>query len=285
MLNRFILLFCALSSPLLATIGPQDPWNRLITTDSKEIIRSIEQLAHQRGFITNARAVTYTERAFNVLLLRKHSPREQAIINHLRNITAIENSYCTLKGCYVAENSGILRKTIDRRNRTHEVVHVYGCATKKLYHKWEKLKRPKSFEKYIRKAASRRALHEMRANILDYHFHDTREQFTVHFEDGKFMQHGRPMHGRYIYVLNAAGDRLYAGVKQVGKVQHSTFTAGEPVQCAGWLFVKHGVAQYANLASGHYKPTEEAGERLRAFLSHKSRLGADAETFTISKHY
>jgi len=291
-LNTFaISLFClfSASTQLLDASSPplglDAPWNNLVIADTKDIIHAIRQLAQDPNFISNSRAVTFTERAFNALALRKHSSNDQAAIFQLKEGTNISHHYCTLKGCYIPESAGILKKTIDKHANKNEVVHVYGCATKKLYHTWADRKKPNRFEKYLKKRARKADLQTMRKNILQYHSHAEREAFAVHFVDGKFMQNGQFMHGRYIYVLNAAGTTLYAGRKQVGKIQHSTFTAGEPVQCAGWIFLNHGVYETANLSSGHYKPSVAAGHRLRAFLRHEARLGIAAETIPITKHY
>jgi hypothetical protein len=59
--------------------------------------------------------------------------------------------------------------------------------------------------------------------------------------------------GRYIFVMNAAGD-VFAGKSIVGVVHHSSFLAGGAVAAAGEISVQNGALQLVTNVSGHYRP-------------------------------
>lgn len=47
--------------------------------------------------------------------------------------------------------------------------------------------------------------------------------------------------------------KLYIGIKQKGKFQHSSFLAGGPITSAGTLVIRDGVLIKCNPMSGHYR--------------------------------
>lgn len=53
--------------------------------------------------------------------------------------------------------------------------------------------------------------------------------------------------------LMASEYRLYLGIKQKGRFQHSSFLAGGPITSAGTLVVKDGQLVKCNPMSGHYR--------------------------------
>ncbi|OMO94021.1 putative calmodulin binding protein, partial [Corchorus capsularis] len=92
-----------------------------------------------------------------------------------------------------------------------------------------------------------------------------REAYEVIIKDGKFYYKqsgelidttGGPKDAKWIFVLSAF-KVLYAGQKNKGTFQHSSFLAGGATLSAGRLVVEEGLLKAVWPHSGHYLPTEE----------------------------
>jgi len=57
-----------------------------------------------------------------------------------------------------------------------------------------------------------------------------------------------------IWVMDLKGNLYVAPVQMPGYFHHSSFLAGEPVECAGEIIIKKGKIVYLNRKSGHYIP-------------------------------
>jgi len=108
---------------------------------------------------------------------------------------------------------------------------------------------------------------------IDSHAFDTRSDATGLFmyamdEYGTLFASNTHGHGH-------GGEKL----KQKGETywNHSSFTAGKEVICAGNIKIHNGVLQYVDNASGHYKPTRDHLHNLLAIFAGE---GIDLTTVT-----
>ena len=108
---------------------------------------------------------------------------------------------------------------------------------------------------------------------VTYLNNDSRKAFELRIHDGKLYNFlGKPVStdngkdGKYIFVWGK-DNKIYASAKNenynktTGKLiaasrfHHSSFLAGEPVACAGYITINNGVIESIQWVSGHYLPT------------------------------
>ncbi|VAI43369.1 unnamed protein product [Triticum turgidum subsp. durum] len=95
-----------------------------------------------------------------------------------------------------------------------------------------------------------------------------------------------PKGTKWIFVMSTA-KKLYAGMKERGVFQHSSFLAGGATIAAGRFIAENGVIKSIWAYSGHYKPS---AENLSNFLSFLEENGVDLKevevcSFTKEDYY
>lgn len=74
--------------------------------------------------------------------------------------------------------------------------------------------------------------------------------------------------------------RLYLGIKQKGRFQHSSFLAGGPITSAGTLVIKDGTLLACNPMSGHYRTKAMYFKR---FMEELENQGADLSQVKVGQ--
>ncbi|CAM0151467.1 unnamed protein product, partial [Urochloa decumbens] len=101
-----------------------------------------------------------------------------------------------------------------------------------------------------------------------------RELYEYIINEGKVIhkQSGEPLDtsqgpegAKWIFVMSTAR-RLFAGMKDKGVFQHSSFLAGGAIIAAGKLTVENGVIKSIVAYSGHYKPSMDNLDNFMKFL-------------------
>jgi hypothetical protein len=193
---------------------------------------------------------------------------------------------CFIDLFYSIEIAGIKKSCFDSEADSSELIHPYPRADimKKIRMAWEQSHASElSLDGYICTHLSKKEKRQIEKVAIKYLRDEERSKYLVTFEDGNVLIGGNSVVDRnYIFVVTADGKEMYAGCKKKGDFQHTSFFEAEPVLCAGRFTVVNGKIALVQLNSGHYKPTMQHGESLRAFLSHKSRLGKGAEALSIN---
>jgi len=113
-----------------------------------------------------------------------------------------------------------------------------------------------------------------------------REHYEYIINDGKIFhkQSGEPLDTsrgpkgtKWIFVMSTA-KRLYAGKKERGVFQHSSFLAGGTTIAAGRFTAENGVIKSIWAYSGHYKPT---AENLANFMNFLEENGVDLKDVEV----
>ncbi|KAE8780367.1 IQ domain-containing protein IQM3 [Hordeum vulgare] len=86
-----------------------------------------------------------------------------------------------------------------------------------------------------------------------------------------------PKGTKWIFVMSTA-KKLYAGQKEKGVFQHSSFLAGGATIAAGRFTAENGVIKSIWAYSGHYKPS---GENLNNFMSFLEENGVDLKEVEV----
>lgn len=133
------------------------------------------------------------------------------------------------------------------------------------------------FVDYFSQKTSQRQRLALRKQIIAYLTVEEAAKYKITFVQGKivfvdpnpaFTLTSR----RYIFAWDQ-DHSLYLGMKSKGSFQHTSFTSGRPVLCAGFFTVVNGVITEIKGHSGHYKPSEFHLRQFLHFLSHPARLG------------
>lgn len=69
-----------------------------------------------------------------------------------------------------------------------------------------------------------------------------------------------------IFIIDLQGRLILAPFKQIGKLHHSSLSAGEPVMMAGEMIIRNGQIVSINNKSGHFKPKKEHIEFMKQYL-------------------
>ncbi|KAF8706560.1 hypothetical protein HU200_030842 [Digitaria exilis] len=89
---------------------------------------------------------------------------------------------------------------------------------------------------------------------------------VIHKQSGEPLDTGLgPEGAKWIFVMSTSR-RLYAGKKEKGVFQHSSFLAGGATLAAGKFTVENGVIKSIWAYSGHYKPSKENLDNFMKFL-------------------
>jgi hypothetical protein len=75
---------------------------------------------------------------------------------------------------------------------------------------------------------------------------------------------------------------LYAGIKQSGAFQHSSFLHGSRISSAGLIKIRDGKIKLLQPRSGHYRPP---ASNFLAFLHALRARGVDVSATSVSKSY
>uniref|UniRef100_M8CR34 IQ domain-containing protein IQM3 n=1 Tax=Aegilops tauschii TaxID=37682 RepID=M8CR34_AEGTA len=127
----------------------------------------------------------------------------------------------------------------------------------------------------------RSAAHDIRLNAIQ-----EREYYEYIIEDGKIINKisgesldtsQGPKGTKWIFVMSTA-KKLYAGQKERGVFQHSSFLAGGATIAAGRFTAENGVIKSIWAYSGHYKPS---AENLTNFMSFLEENGVDLKEVEV----
>lgn len=167
-----------------------------------------------------------------------------------------------------------------------DVIHVYSRAMRKTYKKWDKSKTPLNFYPYLFRNAKKEDLKLMQRKSVAYFTDEEAAQYEVNFKKYQiFKSDGSEFKdGRYMFVLDITGHHLFITKKKKGKLHHTSFTRGDPVQCAGFLQMENNVIVSVHGSSGHYLPTENDMHKMIDFLIDRNHLGDVAKNIKITLH-
>lgn len=213
--------------------------------------------------------------ALQVLQTRKlgtTTERElQRLIRHVRRRS--DKCYCD-----EANSQEVVGVPSSVLNDTGNRLHIYGYEVRRLFHRWQHSATSLDWPDYLASRTDSREKRRLRRNAVKYLSADEAKRYIASFHHGRIVRsNGRRYRaGRWMYVLDQTGKYLYLGWKKRGYFHHSSFVAGAPVLCAGFItFDRTGEIRQISLHSGHYKPDMRQGEMLLDFLADKSRLGPD----------
>lgn len=100
---------------------------------------------------------------------------------------------------------------------------------------------------------------------------------VIHKQSGEPLDTRRPKGTKWIFVMSTA-KKLYAGKKQRGVFQHSSFLAGGATIAAGRFTAESGVIKSIWAYSGHYKPS---AENLHNFMNFLEENGVDLKEVEV----
>ena len=161
-----------------------------------------------------------------------------------------------------------------------DLLHIYGHAVRKMYQRWQRSRSNRlDWPEFLAaKMSHDEKIRVLRRNAIVYLTPQQASIYKVRFCNGLVVRSNGQEYrnGRWMFVLDQTGQDFYIAKKRKGRFHHTSFVAGAPVQCAGFVTFKHGKMELLRLHSGHYKPTREHATLLRKFLADPSRLGAAA---------
>ncbi|VAI15535.1 unnamed protein product [Triticum turgidum subsp. durum] len=127
----------------------------------------------------------------------------------------------------------------------------------------------------------RPAAHDIRLNAIqerEYYEYIIKEGKSVHKISGEPLDTSQGSKGtKWIFVMSTA-KKLYAGQKERGVFQHSSFLAGGATIAAGRFTAENGVIKSIWAYSGHYKPS---AENLTNFMSFLEENGVDLKEVEV----
>lgn len=212
------------------------------------------------------------------LYVRKWRKKHTKELEGIKQSLVDKSKLCFSSRGYALETAGIIDEVIKSKTNRLKVIHPYSFSktAQKVIIQWEWSKTTKSLNEYIRKKISQSLADYIRTHTITYLSDAKRNKYRVTFEgDSIKISNKTPKDGWYIYVLDADSNELFAGRKKTGKFHHTSFLAGAPVASAGEFEIINGKIELALLRSGHYRPTEEHGQALRAFLGRPDQLGPE----------
>ena len=167
-------------------------------------------------------------------------------------------------------------KSDERRLCENGLHHVYGRRIMKKYRKFKKLGKTSDtsdskFDKHLKHTMKEDEKKELSKNVVIYYSKEQAQYFTVKFDEGKIYPTNKDRENfkneNYIFVWDCNNDDFFVAKKKKGKVQHTSFTNGGPVGCAGFLTLKNGHITHVKGHSGHYKPTKLHMLEFKKFLA------------------
>lgn len=167
--------------------------------------------------------------------------------------------------------------------------HRYGASLKPFIDIWERCRTTDSFDVWTDKILrdedknvpgyrmARRLPRDLLTKVI-YMNSKERKKFELGVHEGRLYteKHGYLKDSDdkicYIYVVSPE-NKLYVGIYQRGKMNHSSFLSGGAVKAAGELLIKDGVLIGITDKSGHYQPTPEmVVEGLKALKAYGANL-------------
>lgn len=155
-----------------------------------------------------------------------------------------------------------------------------GCMTfhqypnRHLEKKWQQKARDRPYHAFLEDLILQGKWDIKNNNVL--YFNDKElKGLQAHFDQGNIVRgwngtKGKPFKPkRYIFVLSQSNELFLVQkfVTPVGRIQHSSLSGGQPVQCAGWLtFDEQGALKEISNFTGHYWITRDAINSLLQFL-------------------
>nr|CAB3459383.1 unnamed protein product [Digitaria exilis] len=127
---------------------------------------------------------------------------------------------------------------------------------------------------------------KLRKQCIKYLGPQEREHYEYIINEGKIIhkQSGEPLDTsqdpkgtKWIFVMSTA-KRLYAGKKERGVFQHSSFLAGGTTIAAGRFTAENGIIKSIWAYSGHYKPS---AENLNNFMNFLKENGVDLKQVEV----
>ncbi|KAF8707081.1 hypothetical protein HU200_030312 [Digitaria exilis] len=127
---------------------------------------------------------------------------------------------------------------------------------------------------------------KLRKQCIKYLGPQEREHYEYIINEGKIIhkQSGEPLDTsqdpkgtKWIFVMSTA-KRLYAGKKERGVFQHSSFLAGGTTIAAGRFTAENGIIKSIWAYSGHYKPS---AENLNNFMNFLKENGVDLKEVEV----
>lgn len=243
-----------------------------------DLFSAVDTVFDKANFKKSTKPACFIGRVIQELSVRKLSSKETGALEELKEKVKKVAKCCLVDGVNVPEVVGI---TVNKKSS-----HVYDPKVKDFYEKWKKSKTSKNFDEYLKEHFSPEEYSVLKKRVVKYLTPHKAKKYAILFDKHGYVQQNgsTPEDGVYMFSLNLNAKKLYIGKKEKGKFHHSSFTSGDPVQCAGNFIIISGKLVAAKLESGHYRPDAQAGERLRAYLSDDSRLGKEAKNFPIFEH-
>ncbi len=248
-------------------------WNREIKQlkDMRlvKIIKSLLKVNEPR----ESSSWAYAGLAVSELYIRNWGKRNLDKLGELREAILKTSTLCFTTGWYALETAGI---AIDKKKR--KIIHPYALSdtAKAVVTQWEDSRTSKSFEEFLVSHAAKADLKHLKNHTVTYLSPKKLNKHLVSFENGQIKIGGKtPKDEWYIFVLENEPQRLFAGIKKIGALHHTSFVSGGPVSCAGEFKVEDGKIVSIPLRSGHYRPSEEHGIALHNFLAEEQNLGPE----------
>ena len=264
-----------------------------------------EQLLKEAELLIHLRKPVEADMVLQTLSTRKLRGRRMRYYEALTARFRERTGLCRCDGPYSSEIIGLdLRPTEAERQeaqwnpnsfeslrkRKDPNAHVYGGALLRLYNEWKDNESAKSFPQYFRKKATKGERKIAERHRVRYLPPEQRRYYRVSFDRQKRVHIGEsvdpPHPGLYMFVLDYRQEHLMMGTKVKGRFHHTSLVGGEPVACAGMLYIgRSGRIKSVSMDSGHYTPRPRHASVLRSFLAHSSRVGSQyARDLTINPH-
>lgn len=247
------------------------------------------------------RKIEKLEKLVQILYTRKLEPDLQAAFLEIKSILAARDpSKCRCDEHNSAEVVGISSDFLGGDKAPADVHHLYGRKIMKKFKRWSEdrehekrgergkkssVRPPPTFNEYLRKNTTDKEKKLLKKEIVEYLTPAEAEKYKTYFANGKLYPVDDAVEfksRKYMFVWDQTGKHLFVAKKKKGKFHHTSFVAGDPVKCAGFLTLKNNRIVMLRGHSGHYKPTELHMLQFQKYLSHPDRMGKEANNIFIS---
>lgn len=268
--------------------GPSSAWaNKIKYISDADLLKSLKSVIKEAEK-DDTHVWAFANKTLSELHVRPYGKKHLKQLDGFRKRINLKTNTCLVDGQYNVEAAGIKKKALSPNSKSSKVVrpYPYAGASRKVLDKWRKSSTKVSLDTYIKKYMPRKLKKDLKAKSVSYLSPEQRGKYLVTFEKRSLLIGGKkPKNGIYLYALSADGTTLLAGIGKRKSFHHTSFFAGDPVQCAGKFTLKNGKITSLNLISGHYKPSKAHGKNLRRFLSDDTRLGKkQASKLKIKPH-
>ncbi|MCE5295420.1 MAG: hypothetical protein LLF94_12530 [Chlamydiales bacterium] len=210
--------------------------------------------------------------ALNELTIRVWGKTHLEELEFLRRSIISKSKLCVSQCTYGFETAGVLDK------KAKKIYHFYpreGVA-KKIVKQWHKSEHDISFQNYVTQHVDKSLIDELKTKKVKYLSEKKLLNYAVHFENGLPKINGSHLEdGEYIFVFTKEQGfpMLYAGIKDKGRFQHTSFSLGAPLECAGKFTIVNNKLVHIRLSSGHYHPERWHSLSLANYLKDPKNLG------------